>query len=95
MNLTIPSESFPSAAPKQRPDAKLFPGRSYNQVMTTTAKENIRQLLDEMPDDASYRDIEYRIYLRRKVDQGLEDARQGRVLGQEEVEKRMAKWLDG
>ncbi len=63
--------------------------------MTATAKENIRQLLEEMPDDASYRDIEYRIYLHRKVDQGLEDARQGRVLEQEEVEKRMAKWLDG
>jgi len=63
--------------------------------MTVTAKENVRQLLDEMPDDASYRDIEYHIYLRRKVEQGLEDARQGRVLEQEEVEKRMAKWLDG
>lgn len=62
--------------------------------MTATAKENVRRLLDEMPDDASYRDIEYRIYLRRKVDQGLEDARQGRVLEQEEVDRRMASWLD-
>lgn len=63
--------------------------------MTATAKESVRQLLDELPDDASYRDIEYRIYLRRKVDQGLEDARQGRVLEQEEVDRRLAKWLDG
>lgn len=63
--------------------------------MATTAKESIRQLIDEMPDDASYRDIEYRIYLHRKVAQGLQDARQGRVLEQEEVETRMAKWLDG
>ncbi|MCB1036721.1 MAG: hypothetical protein KDD47_23045 [Acidobacteria bacterium] len=63
--------------------------------MTTTAKEQVRQLLDELPDDASLTDIEYRIYLHAKVDQGLEDARNGRVLEQEEVEKRMAKWLDG
>lgn len=62
--------------------------------MTATAKEQVRQLLDEMPDDASLLDIEYRIYLRRKVDQGLEDIRQGRVLEHEEVERRMAKWLD-
>jgi len=95
VNLTIPSESFSSATLKQRRHAKLSPSRSYNQVMTTTAKASIRQILDEMPDDASYRDIEYRIYPRRKIDQGLEDARQGRVLEQEEVEKRMAKWLDG
>lgn len=63
--------------------------------MNATAKEIVRQLLDEMPDDATYRDIEYRIYLRRKVDDGLEDARQGHVLEQDEVETRMAKWLDG
>jgi len=62
--------------------------------MPATAKDQIRQLLDKMPDDASYRDIEYRIYLRGKVDQGLDDIRQGRVLEQEEVEHRMAKWLD-
>jgi predicted transcriptional regulator len=61
--------------------------------MTATAKERIRQVLDEVPDDASYEDIEYRIYLRRKIDQGLEDIRQGRVLSHEEVERRMAKWL--
>jgi len=62
--------------------------------MPATAKEHIRQILDEMPDDASYQDIEYRIYLRRKVDQGLEDVRQGRVLEHEQVKRRMAKWLD-
>ena len=42
----------------------------------------------------SSRSIEYRIYLRHKVDQGLEDIRRGRVLEQEEVEQRMTKWLD-
>ena len=62
--------------------------------MAVTAKEQVRQLLDEMPEDVSYQDIEYRIYLRHKVDQGLEDIRQGRVLEQEEVEQRMTKWLD-
>ncbi len=62
--------------------------------MSVTAKEQVRQLLDEMPEDVSYQDIEYRIYLHHKVDQGLEDIRQGRVLEQEEVEQKMAQWLD-
>jgi predicted transcriptional regulator len=69
-------------------------GKSYNEPMTATAKEQVRQLLDEIPDDASLQDIEYRIYLRRKVDQGLEDVRRGRVVEQAEVERRMARWLD-
>lgn len=61
--------------------------------MPATAKEQVRQILDEMPDDASFQDIEYRIHLRRKVDQGLADIEQGRVLEEEEVERRMARWL--
>lgn len=61
--------------------------------MPATAKEQVRQILDEMPDDASFQDIEYRLYLHRKVEQGLADIEQGRLLEQEEVERRMAKWL--
>lgn len=67
--------------------------RGYNLEMT--AKQQVRQLLDDMPDDVSIRDIQYRLYLQEKLDQALEDVRQGRVLEQEEVDRRLAKWLDG
>jgi len=58
-----------------------------------TAKEEVRRILDEIPDDASFEDIQYHIYVREKIDRGLEDIEQGRVLSQEEVERRMSKWL--
>jgi predicted transcriptional regulator len=58
-----------------------------------TAKEEVRKILDEIPDDASFEDIQYHIYVREKIDRGLEDIEQGRVLSQEEVERRMSKWL--
>ena len=58
-----------------------------------TAKQEVRRLLDSIPDDASYEDIQYHIYVREKVERGLEDAAQGRVVSQEEVERWMAKWL--
>ncbi len=61
--------------------------------MPATAKDTVRDLLDKLPDDVSYEDIQYRIYVRQKVEQGLKDIEEGRVLSQEEVEKRMAKWL--
>ncbi len=61
--------------------------------MTATAKDAVRQILDELPEDASYQDIQYRIYVRQKVEQGLKDLEEGRVLTQEEVERRMARWL--
>jgi len=59
-----------------------------------TAKDEVRQLLDRVPDDASLEDIQYHIYVCQKVDRGLKAADQGRVLTQDEVERRMARWLE-
>ena len=59
----------------------------------STAKDVVRKMLDEIPDDASFEDIQYHIYVREKIDHGLKDVKAGKVLSQDEVEKRMAKWL--
>jgi predicted transcriptional regulator len=55
-----------------------------------TAKEDVRKLLDQLPDDASFEDIQYSIYVCQKIERGLEDIEQGRVTSQEEMERRMA-----
>jgi len=59
----------------------------------STAKEEVRKMLDQLPDDASFEDIQYHIYVREKIERGLKDIKEGRVLSQEEVEQRMSKWL--
>ena len=61
--------------------------------MAVTAKDAVRDLLDKLPDDATLEDIRHRIYVQQRVDEGLKDIEEGRTLTQEEVEKRMAKWL--
>jgi len=58
-----------------------------------TAKEEVRKMHDQIPDDASFEDIQYHIYVREKIERGLKDIEEGRVLSQEEVERRMSKWL--
>jgi len=50
-------------------------------------------MLDQLPDDASFEDIQYHIYVREKIEHGLKDIQEGRVLTQEEVEEKMSKWL--
>jgi predicted transcriptional regulator len=55
-----------------------------------TAKEQVRKMLDQLPDDASFEDIQYHIYVREKIEHGLKDIQEGRVLTQEEVEERMS-----
>ena len=59
-----------------------------------TAKDEIRELLKNLPDDASLEDIQYHIYVRQKVQKGLEAAREGRTLTHAEVVRRMARWLE-
>ena len=59
----------------------------------STAKEEVRKMLDQLPDDASFEDIQYHIYVREKIELGLKDIQEGRVLSQEDVEERMSKWL--
>ncbi|MCX5903999.1 MAG: hypothetical protein NTV89_11145 [Proteobacteria bacterium] len=58
-----------------------------------TAKEEVKKILDQLPDDVSYEDIQYHIYVREKIERGLNDIRDGNIISQEEVEKRMSKWL--
>ncbi len=57
------------------------------------AKEPVRQLLDRLPDSVSLEDIQYHIYVREKVARGIRDAEEGRVVTEEEFDRRMSRWL--
>jgi hypothetical protein len=39
----------------------------------STAKEEIRKMLDQLPDDASFEDIQYHIYVREKIEDRIKD----------------------
>ena len=58
-----------------------------------TAKEQVQEILEALPADASLEDIQYHIYVRQKIQQGLDDVAAGRVVSHDEVQKRLAKWL--
>jgi predicted transcriptional regulator len=58
-----------------------------------TAKEQVEQILEMLPEDASLEDIQYHIYVRQRIQQGLDDADEGRVVSHTEVQQRLAKWL--
>lgn len=58
-----------------------------------TAKEEIRKLLDTLPDDATWEDVQYSIYVRERVERGRREAEQAGLVDQEEIESRMKRWL--
>jgi predicted transcriptional regulator len=58
----------------------------------STAKEKMFEIIRSQPDDASYEEIMRELAFERMVDHGLEDARQGRVLPDEEIKQRLRTW---
>jgi predicted transcriptional regulator len=56
-------------------------------------KQQILKAIEELPDDAGVEDALDRLYLLYKVERGIEQADRGEVVTQEEVRRRMAKWL--
>jgi hypothetical protein len=59
----------------------------------STAKNEVQQLLNTLPDDCSLEDIQYHLYVIEKIRNGLEIADTQGTLSQEEVEQRLGKWL--
>lgn len=60
----------------------------------SAAKQEVLNILEGLSDDASLEDIQYHIYVRQKIDRGLEDLEAGRTLSEEEFDQRMARWLE-
>jgi len=56
-------------------------------------KEQVIELIKSLPDDCTWEDIQYHIYVREKVERGIQDVDEGKVLTQDEVEREMKKWL--
>ena len=59
-----------------------------------TAKDEVRELLENLPDDASLEEIQYHLYVHQKIHKGLEAAEEGRTITHEEAVRRMSRWLD-
>ena len=57
-----------------------------------SAKEEVMQLLKELPDSSTFEEIQYHLYVRQKIQRGIKDVEEGRAYTQEEMEKRMEKW---
>ena len=58
-----------------------------------TTKEIAIRSIDELPETASWSDIEERIHFLAAIEKGLEDIREGRVVPHEDVKASLESWL--
>ena len=57
-----------------------------------TAKQEVMELLKGLPDDSTLEEIQYHLYVRQKVQRGIQDAEAGRVITTEELLERVDQW---
>jgi predicted transcriptional regulator len=64
-----------------------------SEVEVASPKQAVLEMIHRLPEDASLEDIQYHLFVLQKVERGLNDVEAGRVVSQDEVEKRLQKWL--
>ena len=57
-------------------------------MSTQNVKEEARKLVDNLPEDVTWDDLMYQIYVRQTIEAGLADSEAGRVIDVEDVRKR-------
>ena len=58
----------------------------------STAKEDVRVLLDKLPDDCSLEDVQYHLYVVEKIHRGIERAETEGIVSQDDAERKLNKW---
>ena len=46
-------------------------------------------MIERLPDDATWEDVQYSIYVRERIERGRGEAADGKILDEDEVERRM------
>jgi len=57
-------------------------------MQTQSIKQQAHQLLDNLPESATWEDLMHRIYVRQAIEAGIKDSDQGRTLDVKEVRKK-------
>jgi hypothetical protein len=55
---------------------------------TQTIKQTAHDLIEHLPEQATWEDVMYAVYVRQKLERSLQAAEQGKVTSQEAAKKR-------
>lgn len=53
----------------------------------SSIKSEARRLVEQLPDDATWDDLMYEIYVRQAIESGLKDAQEGRTVSVADVRR--------
>ena len=56
-------------------------------------KQEAQEMIQNLPDNCTYEDIQYHLYVVEKVKNGINRAKDGEVSSHQDAKQRMSKWL--
>ena len=56
-------------------------------------KQQIQEVLEQLPDDCSIEDVQYRLYVLETLRKRTDSADRGDFVDHNEVERRLSRWL--
>ncbi|MCG5514726.1 MULTISPECIES: hypothetical protein [unclassified Ectothiorhodospira] len=57
-----------------------------------TAKDEVKAILNKLPDDCSLEDVQYHLYVVEKIRRGIERAEKEGTISQKDAERNFSKW---
>ena len=59
----------------------------------SSAKKTVSSILKSLPENATFEDILYEIYVHQNIEIGLEQLKKGDLISEDQANKRLEKWL--
>ncbi len=59
-----------------------------------STKEEVIKLIKDLPDTATLEDIMRELYVRAKIDKGIQELDTGKAVSHEKVKEKLGKWLN-
>jgi len=56
-------------------------------------KQEAQKIIENLPDNCSFEDIQYHLYVVEKIKKGIKRASNGEVSSHKDAKQRMSKWL--
>jgi len=57
-----------------------------------TAKDEVKSLLENLPDECTLEDVQYHLYVVEKIQKGIDRAGREGTMSQKDVERKFSKW---
>ncbi len=57
--------------------------------MTNNLKEEAKELIKNLPDNFTWDDLMYQIYVRQAIESGLQDSKEGKVISVDKVKEKL------